>query len=160
MCQERSKDMSRDREEVRMRGTKVSRKDQNEQNVSRAEGVAALRYPRKDVASPLIGDRAGALLLVDAPLAPLHLRPIVPRAIKQLSGKIWSPGAQGGTIRKALISWLLLFRAVCLPLSCPSPISIFMEGREGQTNCLLRSPDTALPGKCFHSVGSYGQQDV
>ena len=31
MCQERSKDMSRDREEVRMRGTKVSRKDQNEQ---------------------------------------------------------------------------------------------------------------------------------
>ena len=34
MCQERSTDMSRDRAEVRMRGTKVSRKDQDEQNVS------------------------------------------------------------------------------------------------------------------------------
>ena len=113
-----------------MRGTKVSRKDQKEQNLSRAEGVAALRYPRKDVASPLIGDR-GALLLIDAPLAPLHLGPIVPRAIKQLSGKIWSPGAQGGTIRKALISWLLLFRAVCCLLSCLNPISIFMEETRG-----------------------------
>ena len=110
--------MSRDRGEVRMRGTEVSGKDQNEQNVSRAEGVAALGYPRKDVDSPLIGE-TGALLLVDAPLAPLHLGPIVPRAIKQLSVRIWSGGPRG-TIRKALISWLLLFRAVCLPLSCPT----------------------------------------
>ena len=35
----------------------MSRKDQSEQNVSRAEGVAALGNPREDVASPLIGDR-------------------------------------------------------------------------------------------------------
>ena len=94
MCQERSNDMSRDRREVRMRGTEVSGKDQNEQDVSRAEGVAALGYPSKDVASPLIGE-TGALLLLDAPLAPLHLGPIVPRAIKQLSVRIWSGGPRG-----------------------------------------------------------------
>lgn len=86
--------MSRDRREVRMRGTEVSGKDQNEQDVSRAEGVAALGYPSKDVASPLIGE-TGALLLLDAPLAPLHLGPIVPRAIKQLSVRIWSGGPRG-----------------------------------------------------------------
>ena len=75
---------------------------------TRYEGVTAQRY------SP----------------APLHLDSIVPRAIKQLSGRSGRRGS-GGTIRKALISWLLLFRAVCCLLSCLNPISIFMEETRG-----------------------------
>ena len=76
----------------------MSREDQSEQNVSRAEGVAALGNPREDVASPLIGDRGRYCSSMHQGLLYTSVQLFPGQLSSYLAGS--GPGPEGGQLER------------------------------------------------------------